>query len=132
VDDSEEVGQVRSCDLRNFLPVCLLLLLDEAPDHGYDLVERLRPLIPMDGYPGGVYRVLRHLEEDGLVSSSWQHSHGGPLRRRYDVTPLGQQTLRRWALDLRALRDSLDRFLLRYGTTAAVVLPSPATASART
>ena len=29
---------------RNFLRPCVLLLLREEPAHGYDLLERLRPL----------------------------------------------------------------------------------------
>ena len=65
---------MQSCDLRNFMAPCLLLLLAERADHGYDLVARLRPLIDMDGDAGAVYRTLRHLEHDGLVCS---HSAAG-------------------------------------------------------
>ena len=53
---------------RNFLRPCLLLLLREQPAHGYELLERLRTF----GFardPGGLYRALRGLEQDGFVRS---------------------------------------------------------------
>ena len=37
---------------RNFLQPCLLLLLMEQPDHGYDLAVRLRPMHDGEGDPG--------------------------------------------------------------------------------
>ncbi|MCA1692030.1 MAG: PadR family transcriptional regulator, partial [Actinobacteria bacterium] len=55
---------------RPFLPVCLLVLLAEAPSHGYELAERLKEWgFELSG-PGPVYRELRMLEEGGLVRST--------------------------------------------------------------
>ena len=50
---------------RNFLQPCLLLLLAERADHGYELASRLRPLHDGEGDSGGVYRALR-----GMVPGS--------------------------------------------------------------
>src|SRR4028118_363495 len=44
---------------KNFLRPCLLLLLREHPAHGYDLLERLRPLGFNRDDPGRLYRALR-------------------------------------------------------------------------
>jgi Transcriptional regulator PadR-like family len=66
---------------RNFLQPCLLLLLREQPDHGYELAARLRPMHDGDGDAGGVYRALRSLERQGLVRSEWHTSDVGPARR---------------------------------------------------
>jgi poly-beta-hydroxybutyrate-responsive repressor len=104
---------MQSCDLRNFMAPCLLLLLAERPDHGYDLVSRLRSLIDTDGDPGAVYRTLRHLERDGLVSSHWLPANGAPARRSYELTDAGRGLLRACVVDIRGLRDTLDRFLFR-------------------
>ena len=38
---------------RNFLQPCLLLLLAERADHGYELATRLRPLHDGEGDSGG-------------------------------------------------------------------------------
>src|SRR4051794_1616804 len=43
------------CEPRNFLRPCLLLLLQERPAHGYDLVERLHTSFIDDTDAGGVY-----------------------------------------------------------------------------
>ena len=63
---------------RNFLLPCLLLLLRERADHGYELVSRLRPMHEGESDPGGVYRALRALEQRGLVRSEWRTSGAGP------------------------------------------------------
>src|SRR6476659_1272061 len=59
---------------RNFLQPCLLLLLMEQPDHGYELAARLRPMHDGEGDPGSIYRALRGLERQGLVRSEWNRS----------------------------------------------------------
>src|SRR4051812_49819457 len=59
---------------KNFLRPCLLLLLHEAPAHGYELRERLRPLGFNRDDPGRLYRALRALEGANLVRSAWQSS----------------------------------------------------------
>jgi len=113
---------MQSCDLRNFLAPCLLLLLAESADHGYDLVSRLRPLVDADGDPGAVYRTLRHLERDGLVTSQWLPANGAPARRSYQLTDAGHQALRERVVDVRELRDTLDRFLFRQRALTAATL----------
>jgi len=100
---------------KNFLRPCLLLLLREQPAHGYELLERLRPLgLPGDD-PGGLYRALRALEREGLVHSEWEPSTEGPQRRRYELTRAGHEHLHRLAKALAATRETLERFLSRYG-----------------
>lgn len=50
---------------RELLAPSLLLLLAEAPGHGYELMDRLRPLGFDWGGPGPIYRELRTLEDAG-------------------------------------------------------------------
>jgi PadR family transcriptional regulator, regulatory protein PadR len=99
---------------RNFLRPCLLLLLKEHPDHGYDLLERLRPLGFSDGDPGGVYRTLRALEHAGLVRSDWNMSSTGPARRVYRLTATGEEHLCEWVRALEESRRMVDDYLIRY------------------
>lgn len=70
-------------------------------------------LVPAD--PGGLYRLLRRLEDDGLVTSAWAEGNHGPQRRQYQVTPEGRETLTQWrehlqqrAATLRAIVDAID------------------------
>ena len=66
---------------RALLAPCLLLLLAEAPGHGYELMERLKPLGFDWGGPGPIYRELRALENSGLVASAWSAPRAGPVPR---------------------------------------------------
>ncbi len=99
---------------RNFLRPCLLLLLREEPAHGYDLLQRLRTLGFVREDPGGLYRALRALEEEGLVHSAWEHSAAGPARRRYTVTRAGVEELHRRAGGASEANQILEVFLSRY------------------
>ena len=99
---------------RNFMRPCLLLLLREQPAHGYDLMERLRPLGFTGSDPGGLYRTLRALEDEGLVRSSWEPSTSGPDRRIYELTRAGGEELHRQVKGLAAVAERLELFLSRY------------------
>jgi poly-beta-hydroxybutyrate-responsive repressor len=99
---------------RNFIQPCLLLLLRERSDHGYDLIDRLRELHAVDGDAGVVYRALRSLEKAGMVRSSWEASDAGPARRTYRLTTLGVATLDRQADVLEQTHRTLHLFRHRY------------------
>jgi DNA-binding PadR family transcriptional regulator len=60
--------------------------------------------------------MLRSLEEEGVVRSSWDTNGSGPARRVYELTERGTEYLHDWALRLRQVRQNLDRFLTEYET----------------
>ena len=99
---------------RNFLRPCILLLLREERAHGYDLLQRLRPLGFQRDDPGRLYRALRALEQEGLVRSTWEESDTGPDRRIYAITRAGMEELHAGARSLVLTRDMLDVFVSRY------------------
>ena len=100
--------------VERFLEPALLLLLAEQPAHGYELVDRVPELVPGERPElGGVYRVLRALEEDGLVTSEWDADEPGPAKRRYELTPAGHELLRAWAKALKQTQVVVDAFLER-------------------
>ncbi|MFD1530156.1 PadR family transcriptional regulator [Pseudonocardia aurantiaca] len=104
---------------RNFLQPCLLLLLRERPDHGYELAARLRPMHDGEGDAGGVYRALRGMERQGLVRSEWHTSDVGPAKRTYFVTPDGVSFLDELAVTLSRTHEALHVFLDRYARVVA-------------
>lgn len=99
---------------KNFIRPCLLLLLSEQPSHGYDLLERLGGLGLTTIDPGGLYRALRAMEQEGLVTSTWEPSELGPSRRTYRTTDEGTDWLHAWAGTLRETTRIIRRFLGRY------------------
>jgi PadR family transcriptional regulator PadR len=101
--------------IERFQVAALLLLLRERPAHGYDLLERLPSVLGEERIDvGNLYRVLRSLEEQGLVSSEWDEAVPGPAKRTYQLTEAGHEALERWAASLAETRARIDRFLTRH------------------
>jgi PadR family transcriptional regulator, regulatory protein PadR len=101
--------------VERFTEPALLLLLRECPAHGYDLLERLPELTGEQRVEmGNLYRLLRALEEEGLVSSEWDDDSPGPAKRRYAITTEGVQLLDQWVEALRSSQQRTERFLARY------------------
>jgi poly-beta-hydroxybutyrate-responsive repressor len=88
--------------VERFIEPSLLLLLRERPVHGYELLELL-PELGIEGRVdiGNLYRLLRALEEEGIVRSEWSAELPGPAKRTYELTPAGRRLLDRWAEALR-------------------------------
>ncbi|MFU8852824.1 helix-turn-helix transcriptional regulator [Micromonospora sp. SL1-18] len=100
-------------ELRGLLHPFLLLLILERPGHGYDLIERLDGMGVSDVEPGQVYRVLRGLEGDRSVTSTWETDGAGPARRRYTLTAKGRDDLRSWVTHLAYLNQVIGACLQR-------------------
>ncbi len=98
---------------RTYLRPSLLVLLAEAPSHGYELLEQVRELGLRVAEPGGLYRALRSMDEDGLVRSWWEPSESGPARRLYEITDAGRRSLAAFTDEVRGVRELLDSLLRR-------------------
>jgi PadR family transcriptional regulator, regulatory protein PadR len=84
--------------------------------HGYELIERLPEVAGADAKVdvGNLYRLLRGLEEEGVVTSEWSAELPGPAKRTYELTDEGRALLDRWAESLRDAQEVLSSFLERY------------------
>ncbi|HET6552009.1 MAG TPA: PadR family transcriptional regulator [Dyella sp.] len=73
------------------LKLLLLVLLNEAPGHGYELIRRIADMF--HGHytpsPGAIYPTLTMLEELRLLQA--EQTSGS--RRRYAITPAGRRYL---------------------------------------
>ena len=98
---------------RNYLRPCLLLLA-EGTSHGYELLDQVSALGLDRVDPGGLYRCLRAMDEEGLVRSSWAPSTSGPARRTYELTDEGRDWLHVIAGSLSEVARSLARYRRRY------------------
>jgi len=99
---------------RMWLQPFLLLALEQWQSHGYELIRRMTSFGFEALDRGSVYRILRQLEKDGLVSSGWDTSKEGPARRLYSLTDAGRAYLGVWAASLRAYQAMLDQFFSLY------------------
>jgi DNA-binding PadR family transcriptional regulator len=133
-DDGEEGG--RSTGRRQarwrFTTPAVLLLLHAGPAHGYDLLARLPGVFPRAAEPpdpGTFYRLLRTIEADGALESSWDTTQGGPARRVYALTDAGREQLEWWSLQIEREIEALQRFQTAYRAAAQPEQPAdpPAT-----
>ncbi len=107
--------QVRA-RVERFVEPALLLLLRERPHHGYELIERLPEVAGAETRVdvGNLYRLLRALEAEGVVTSEWSAELPGPAKRTYELTDDGRRLLDRWAASLRDAQNVVQGFLNRY------------------
>ena len=102
--------------VERFVEPAVLLLLRERAMHGYELLDRVPALVGEERIDvGNLYRALRALEEDGVVSSEWSAQLPGPAKRTYELTDEGRQLLDAWAGALRENQALVTDFLDRYG-----------------
>jgi len=88
--------------------------LAENPAHGYELLERLKALPEAPSADRGhLYRTLRRLDDQELVTSTWQVPQAGAARHTYTLTANGLQALDAWAGHIRAALARLEGFLER-------------------
>ena len=76
----------------------ILCAVASRPIHGYELRQAVQEIT--EGFlaldPPGIYRMLRRLEETGMVESSWTFGDSGPQRHEYTITDAGKALLADW------------------------------------
>ncbi|GAB4285093.1 MAG: hypothetical protein Kow0067_07610 [Coriobacteriia bacterium] len=88
----------------------MLAALVRGESHGYDLVAAIEEITggAVVADTGGLYRVLRRLEDEGSVVSHWEEGEAGPARRSYQLTDEGRELLAHWLQHLRERKRTLD------------------------
>ena len=112
--DTSGSGTTAGATPRNWMTAVILLLLREWSSYGYDLMERMAAFGFAAMNPGSLYRVLRQLEKDGMVSSTWDTSGQGPARRVYEITEAGEAYLKLWASGIEQYRTMMNMFFRLY------------------
>lgn len=107
---------------RELLVPYVLLAISAERAHGYLIERYLRGLGMAQVEMSTLYRTLRQLERQGLVTSDWEAGAEGPARRVYSLTAAGRTWLRTGAAMLEGYRATLDAFFGRYAES-----PEPAT-----
>ena len=106
--------------VERFVEPALLLLLRDGETHGYELADSLAGIAPDDPVDlGNLYRLLRSLEAEGVVTSRWRDDLPGRSKRTYELTDDGRRLLDTWADALGKTGDTIAAFLRRYEQGAA-------------
>jgi len=96
-----------------YLQPSILLSLKQNSSYGYEIIGALQRFGFIQGTapPGMIYRHLRQLEADGLVTSHWETQGSGPAKRIYEITDEGNEALELWIAHMELLRDRLAAFI---------------------
>jgi PadR family transcriptional regulator PadR len=99
---------------RDLLVPYVLLAISAERAHGYYIEQYLRRMGLAQVEMTRIYRTLRQLEQQGLVTSAWEAGPDGPARRVYTLTDTGKTWLRGGATMLEGYRAAIDAFFGRY------------------
>lgn len=97
--------------LDRLIQPAVLLFLSREDLHGFSLLKKLAESDFMDREgvdPTGLYRTLRKMEKDGLLTSRWDHA-ASPPKRVYVLTGEGRECLANWRATLLRYRGNIDR-----------------------
>lgn len=102
-----------------YIQPSILMGLYLKPSYGYELIQNIQKFGFLEGQapPGMIYRHLRQLEGDGLVSSEWNTEGTGPAKRIYHITPEGEEMLSIWIEYMERQAGTLNNFIEQYRQT---------------
>lgn len=101
-------------NLTRFVHPAILAVLAQESLHGYLILERLaaEPMFrDQRPDPAGVYRMLKDMEQEELVTCTWDLQSSGPARRQYTITERGIACLRKWLETITNYQDSISILL---------------------
>ncbi|GIO36651.1 PadR family transcriptional regulator [Paenibacillus antibioticophila] len=107
--DVAETIQTILSELRRGTIIIGVLSQLEEPQYGYSLVTVLEDKgIPVD--PGTLYPLLRRLEKQELLESSWDTNEARP-RKYYVITPFGREVYAGLCLEWKALHEAMTKIM---------------------
>lgn len=95
---------------RGTLEYCVLLMLNKKLYYGYEILQELSKYSILASTESTVYPLLRRLQKENYLQSTWQDSTEGlPPRKYYSLTPEGKEYLEamnnEWKNLLNAMSD---------------------------
>lgn len=111
-DTDRHIGRMT----RFLQPRLLLLLAQKKQSYGYELIEDIGDSDFGGTTPdtGTIYRSLRDMEKEQLVTSEWDTKGTGPAKRIYCLTDEGKDVLHSWYVSIRKRKTALEKFLEAY------------------
>ena len=97
---------------KDLIELCLLHLLAQGDQYGYELLRRLHHTFP-DTQESAVYALLRGLCREGCSEQYAGTASGGPARKYYHLTVAGARKLAFLLEQWRALREALEALGVR-------------------
>ena len=95
---------------RGTLEFCILLMIKQKPTYGYEIISTLEKYPILSVKENTIYPLLRRLQKEELIKSSWQEGvEGLPPRKYYSITDKGHECIaamaNEWANLLTAITE---------------------------
>jgi len=97
---------------KDVLELCLLHLMAQRDQYGYELLRRLHDVFP-DTQESAIYALLRGLCREGYTERYQGETSGGPARKYYRLTEAGRSRLAALLELWRGTRDALSALGIR-------------------
>ena len=114
--------------------ILTVLAAHDGPLHGYAIIQEMAQG-PMYGGnapdPTGIYRILKQMENNGLIPSAWDTSDSGPAKRCYELTDEGRACLRRWIDSLACYKASIEELRVLASCALGIEVPGQPVCHAR-
>jgi DNA-binding PadR family transcriptional regulator len=100
---------------RRWIQFLILRVIYEKPTYGYEIIKKIEEITEgrHNIKSGIMYTILRRMEQNRLLTSTWMKSKGGPDKRNYRVTKKGEKYLKAWLemiIERKKMIDKMAKF----------------------
>jgi DNA-binding PadR family transcriptional regulator len=95
--------------------VAVLILVSKKPHHGYEIMKEIRDKTKGFWKPtaGGVYPILRDLEESGYIKGEWSRQRNRKVKV-YKITKTGRIVLKRTIVKQSQIASSMNALFQEF------------------
>lgn len=104
-----DLNKWKSQIIRGTLEYCILLMLDKKVCYGYEILQELSKHPIISSTESTVYPLLRRLQKENFLQSTWKDSTEGlPPRKYYSLTQEGKDYLKAMNNEWNNLLDAMS------------------------
>jgi DNA-binding PadR family transcriptional regulator len=100
---------------KGYIRIAMLILLSKKPYHGYEMMKEIKERTRGFWKPtaGGIYPILRDLQESGYIQGEWE-AKTKRKKRIYVITKSGRAVLRRALAKENQLAETMKNLFEEY------------------
>ena len=100
---------------KGYIRVAVLILLSQKPHHGYEIMKEIREKTKGFWKPtaGGVYPILRNLEESGYIEGEWSNQKNRKIKV-YKITKTGRIVLKHAIVKQSEIANSMNALFQEF------------------
>jgi len=109
---------------KGYIRVAVLILLNKNSGHGYELMKEIKDRTRGFWTPtaGGVYPILRDLEEAQYIKGEWQTAKNRKIKN-YKITEAGKQILKHTLIKQNEIANNINALFEDFSRTVLNVEP---------